>query len=206
MSGRVLGVVLAGGLASRMGGADKGLLSLGGRPLIGRVIERFAPQVDGLVLSANGDPARFATFGLDVLADDISGYPGPLAGLVAAMDRAVGMGFDHVATAAADTPFLPLETVARLKAVAAPVAIAASEIPQGRLQRHPVFGLWPVSLRNDLRHFLGEGQSKVGLFAEQHGLGIAAFPAGTVDPFFNINTPEDLAKAEDLIAKIGQNG
>lgn len=191
---QILGVILAGGLARRMGGGDKGRLMLGRQSLIERVCGRVAPQVGRLVLNANGDAARFADLGLSVVPDDIPDHPGPLAGVLAGMEIAARDGFSHVLTAAADTPFVP-ETLARDLAAAlgsAPIAMAVSE---GR--RQPVFGLWPVELRADLRRALSEGVSKVMQWAGPHGIAEVPFPDGS---FFNVNTPDDLAQARQLCA------
>lgn len=203
MAEAVLGVILAGGLARRMGGGDKGLLRVGGQTLLARVIERLEPQVAGLALNANGDPARFSAFGLPVLADGIAGYPGPLAGVLAGMDWAAGQGAAQIVTVAADTPFFPCDLVPRLQQAAEaqgqPIALAATpDADRGRL-RHPTFGLWPVALREDLRTALGDGLRKVVLWTDAHGTATAEFPAAPFDPFFNVNTPEDLARAEALL-------
>lgn len=193
-------VILAGGRASRMGGGDKGLLDLDGQALLARVIERLGPQAGPLALNANGDPARFAGLGLPVIADGVPGLPGPLAGVLAGLDWAAGLGAEAVVSAAADTPFLPLDLAARLAAAAGPsgLALAASPDAEGRLRLHPTFGLWPVALRGALRQALIQGQRRVAAWAEAQGAGIAAFPSAPFDPFFNVNTPEDLARARDL--------
>jgi len=192
------GVILAGGRASRMGGGDKGLLPLGRSTILGHVIDRLAPQVAGLALNANGDPTRFAALGLPVLPDTVGGLAGPLAGVLAGLDWAAGLGASHVITAAADTPFLPADLVQRLMQAAqtagTPVALAATS--DGR---HPTFGLWPVALREDLRSALAGGLRKVVDWADRHGCASADFPAGPPDPFFNINTPQDLALAEAML-------
>lgn len=195
------GVILAGGQASRMGGGDKGRLLLGGRSLLARVIERTRPQVAALALNANGDPVRFGDLGLPVLPDTVAGFPGPLAGVLAGMDWAAVQGASHVVTVAADTPFLPEDLVPRLLLAAEGGAaiVLASSLVDGRKTRHPTFGLWSVALRNDLRAALARGERKVGLWAEQQGAVPALFPSGFIDPFFNINTPEDLERAEALI-------
>ena len=190
-----LGVILAGGLASRMGGGDKGLLPLGGATILGHVIDRLSPQVAGLALNANGDPGRFVTFGLPVLPDSIGGYAGPLAGVLAGLDWAAEQGADHIVTAAADTPFFPADLVPQLVLAAEtqgkPIALARTE--NGR---HPTFGLWPVALADDLREALNDGVRKVVQWTDRHGTAMADFPSDRFDPFFNVNTPEDLLQAE----------
>ncbi|TVS04714.1 MAG: molybdenum cofactor guanylyltransferase MobA [Rhodobacteraceae bacterium] len=197
-----LGVILAGGQATRMGGGDKGLRLLDGRPLLAHVIERLAPQVSDIVLNANGAPERFADFGLPVVSDTLYGWPGPLAGVLAGMDRAAAQGTDTIVTVAADTPFFPHDLVTRLIEAAAPsgVALAATRA-EGRLWHHPTFGLWPVRLFEDLHLALGRGQRKTILWAERHGAGTAEFSTTPFDPFFNINTPEDLQIAETLMGQ-----
>jgi molybdopterin-guanine dinucleotide biosynthesis protein A len=196
----VLGIVLAGGRATRMGGADKGLLPLGEGRLIDAVLARLGPQVGGVALNANGDPARFADLGLPVLPDSLPDWPGPLAGVLAGLDWAAAQGARAVVSVAADTPFFPADLVARLAAAAGPsgLALAASPDETGRLQRHPTFGLWPVALRGDLRAALTGGLRKIVLWTDGHGAGTAVFPAEPFDPFFNVNTPEDLARAQEL--------
>ena len=196
---RPLGVILAGGLARRMGGGDKGLLPLGGGTILGHVVERLGPQVEGLALSANGDPARFAGLGLPVLPDESDERPGPLAGVLAGLDWAAGEGAEAIVTAAADTPFLPRDLVARLGVAAGTSGLAlAATREEGRIIRHPTFGLWPVALREDLRAALAEGVRKVVVWTDRHGAGTATFddPAG----FFNVNTPEDLETARGMLA------
>jgi molybdopterin-guanine dinucleotide biosynthesis protein A len=194
-----LGLILAGGRATRMGGGDKGLLRLGGRTLLERVVDRLSPQVEGLALNANGDPGRFARFGLPVLADPLPGFPGPLAGVLAGLDWAAAQGADDVVSVAADTPFFPPDLVPRLlmarDGAAVPIALAATPGPE----RHPTFGLWPVALRDDLRAALEGGLRKVVTWTDRHGAASAVFPVGGYDPFFNVNTPEDLAKAEAML-------
>ncbi|MCL6282847.1 molybdenum cofactor guanylyltransferase MobA [Ruegeria sp. 2012CJ41-6] len=200
-----LGVILAGGQATRMGGGDKGLLSLGGTTLLDRVIERLEPQVSGLALNANGDPARFATLGLPVLGDSIDGFAGPLAGVLAGMDWAAGQGAETIVTAAADTPFFPCDLVPRLLLAAEgmqhPLALAATPDPKRGIARQPTFGLWPVALRDDLRAALAGGLRKVVLWTEEHQGREALFETGSIDPFFNVNTPEDLARAEQMLER-----
>jgi molybdopterin-guanine dinucleotide biosynthesis protein A len=206
---KVAGILLAGGLARRMGGGDKPLRRIGGATILERVIARARPQVapGALALNANGDPARFASFGLPVVPDGVAGYPGPLAGVLAGLDWAAEAvpGCSHVASFATDAPFLPADLVARLAgAVAdggADIACAASA---GRA--HPVFALWPVRLRDDLRHALvDEDVRKVDVWTARHRLSVVEFPAEPCDPFFNANRPEDLAEAEALLAR-GEGG
>lgn len=198
-----LGVILAGGQATRMGGGDKGLLPLGDGTLLSNVIDRLEPQVAGLALNANGDAARFAHVGLPVLPDSIEGFAGPLAGVLAGLDWAAEQGADTIITAAADTPFFPADLVPQLLLAAEgmthPLVLAATPDPKRGQVRHPTFGLWPVALRDDLRTALQDGLRKVVLWTDKHHGREAVFPVADFDPFFNVNTPEDLARAETLI-------
>ncbi|WP_133486687.1 molybdenum cofactor guanylyltransferase MobA [Aliiroseovarius marinus] len=200
---RPLGIILAGGLATRMGGGDKGRLPLGDGTLLSHVIDRLAPQVEGMALNANGDPARFADTGLPVLPDSIDGYAGPLAGVLAGLDWAAEQGATHVVSAAADTPFFPRDLVDRLLIAAqrdgTEIALAATLDPQRGAMRQPTFGLWPVALRDDLRAALEDGLRKVVLWTDQHGAATASFLPAPFDPFFNVNTPDDLSQAEQLL-------
>ena len=200
--GPIVGVILAGGRASRMGGGDKGLQEVGGSTILARVIERVQPQVDALVLNANGDPARFASYGLPVIPDTVPGFVGPLAGVLAglAWAEANHPQARYVVTVPADGPFVPRDLVQRLaeKLVAedAELATAASGV-----QTYPVVGLWPVRLRPALHDALtNEGVQKVDAWTRRYRRAIAAFPVEPVDPFFNANTPEQLAEAEQLAA------
>lgn len=188
-----------------MGGGDKGLLPLGDATLLDNVIGRLGPQCSELAINANGDPARFARFGLPVLVDPMADFPGPLAGVLAGLDWAAEIGAEAIVTAAADTPFLPDDLVARLTAEAAekgvPIALAASADEAGVQRRHPTFGLWPTGLREDLRAALSGGLRKIVLWTDRHGAATVPFPTASFDPFFNVNTPEDMARAEALLAK-----
>jgi molybdopterin-guanine dinucleotide biosynthesis protein A len=197
-----MGVILAGGRATRMGGGDKGLHALGPCRILDHVIARLAPQCAGLALNANGDPARFAEFGLPVLPDSLDGHLGPLAGVLAGLDWAAQRGANSIITAAADTPFFPKELVERLARGVGPtgLCLAASPDATGTLRRHPTFGLWPVSLRHDLRGALLDGQRKMMTWADHHNAGTAVFSGAEGDPFFNINTPDDIARAERRLA------
>jgi molybdopterin-guanine dinucleotide biosynthesis protein A len=194
------GVLLAGGLARRMGGGDKPMRTIGGRTILARVIARLKPQCDGLILNANGDPARFAAFGLPVIADTVENFPGPLAGILAALDWTAESRPDvgWVLSAAADCPFLPRDLVARLQqariAQGAQLAVAASAG-----QTHPVIGLWSVSLREELRYALvQEDIRKIDRWTERYKLATVTWPAEPLDPFFNANTMDDIAEAERL--------
>jgi molybdopterin-guanine dinucleotide biosynthesis protein A len=194
------GVLLAGGLARRMGGGDKPMRTIGGRTILARVIARLAPQCDGFILNANGDPARFAAFGLPVIADTVADFPGPLAGILAALDwtTANRPNVEWVLSAAADCPFLPRDLVARLQqariAQDAQLAVAASAG-----QTHPVIGLWSVALRDELRHALVvEDIRKIDRWTARYRLATVTWPAEPLDPFFNANTMDDIAEAERL--------
>jgi len=193
------GVILAGGQSTRMGGGDKGLLKLGGRTLLDQVADRLEPQVCEVALNANGDASRFNT-SLPVIADSIGDFAGPLAGVLAGLDWAASRGHSHIVTAAADTPFFPCDLVPRLLLAAeeAPIALAATP-EKGRINRHPTFGLWPVELRDDLRAALEGGLRKVVLWTDKHGTALAEFSTAPFDPFFNVNTPEDMELAEGMI-------
>jgi molybdopterin-guanine dinucleotide biosynthesis protein A len=194
------GVLLAGGLARRMGGGDKPMRTIGGRTILDRVIARLAPQCDGLVLNANGDPARFAAFGLPVIADTVRDFPGPLAGILAALDWTAANRPDvaWILSAAADCPFLPRDLVARLQQARieqdAQLAVAASAG-----QTHPVIGLWSVNLREELRHALvKEDIRKIDRWTARYRLATVTWPVEPLDPFFNANTMDDIAEAERL--------
>jgi len=202
---RVVGLLLAGGQSRRMGGGDKALRLLGGIALLDRVIERLRPQVDALVLNANGDRARFARFALPTVADSVPGFAGPLAGVLAGLDWAASHRPDcpYVVSVATDAPFLPADLVARLAhgldEARADLACAASG---GR--SHPVFGLWPVWLRDDLRRaVVDQAISKVDLWTARYVLATVPFDDQPVDPFFNANRPEDLETAAALLKAAG---
>lgn len=200
---RIAGVILAGGLARRMGGGDKALLRLDGRTLLARVIDRLTPQVGPLALNANGDPGRFAAFGLPVIADTVEGFAGPLAGVLAGLRWAEQRSCSHIVTAAADTPFFPDDLVDRLRRAAEdagqPIALAATHDPQRGLSEHPTFGLWPVALADDLERALQDGLRKVIVWTSRHGAARALFDDAGAWPFFNVNTPEDMVEAERIV-------
>jgi molybdopterin-guanine dinucleotide biosynthesis protein A len=197
------GVVLAGGLARRMGGGDKPLREIGGRTILAHVIARLKPQCEGLLLSANGDPSRFASFGLPVIADGVNEYLGPLAGILAGLDWVAGHfpEIEWLASAPGDCPFLPADLVPRLHeariAAAAPLACASSGG-----QRHHAAALWPVALRDDMRAALRDGTRRIEAWTARHGVAVADWPTAPVDPFFNVNTPEDVALAERLAQQV----
>jgi molybdopterin-guanine dinucleotide biosynthesis protein A len=205
MTAPALGLLLAGGRARRMGGGDKCMLLLGGRPLLARQIDRARPQVRRLLLNANGDPARFAAFGLPVVADSVAGFAGPLAGVLAGMEWAEASARDlpWVLSIASDTPFFPSDLAERLLSAAttqqADIAVAASG---GR--PHPVFALWPKHLAAELRHALvDEAMRKIDAWTARYRTVVVEFPATRCDPFFNVNTPQDLAEAERILAAGG---
>lgn len=196
-----LGLVLAGGLARRMGGGDKAFLKIGGKTILERALARFRPQCTDLVLNANGDPKRFESYGLPVVADDIPDFAGPLAGILAGLDWAVqnASHIEWIASIPGDCPFLPRDLVPRLHAARNKEGKALACARSGDW-RHPVAGIWPVALRADLRNaLLNEGLHKIEVWTGRHGIAIAEWPDKPIDPFFNVNTPEDLAKAEDLV-------
>lgn len=202
----VTGVLLAGGLSRRMGGGDKCLRDLAGKPMLSHVIERLEPQVDALVINANGDPDRFAPFGLPVVSDTLVGFAGPLAGVLAGMRWSARSAPEArwVVTASADAPFLPLDLVQRLLAAAdaGPETIA---LARSSGEMHPVIGLWPVALADDLEAQLDAGTRKVLDWTARHRVVAVEFPllrfhGRLIDPFFNANTPEELDEARALIA------
>jgi molybdopterin-guanine dinucleotide biosynthesis protein A len=198
-----LGLVLAGGLARRMGGGDKARIRIGGKTILERVLARLAPQCSAIIINANGDPARFADTGLPVVADSVPDFAGPLAGILAGLDWAAAHTPDiaDVVSVPGDCPFLPGDLVARLsaarQAAGAPLACARSGD-----WRHPVAGLWRVALRDDLRKALvEENLHKIETWTARHGVAIADWPDKPIDPFFNVNTPADAAEAERIAAQ-----
>lgn len=202
---KVVGLLLAGGQSRRMGGGDKALRLLDGVSLLERVIERMLPQVEALVLNANGELGRFASFGLPVVADSIPDYAGPLAGVLAGLDWTDANRPDcsHIVSVATDAPFLPRDLVSRLvhavEQFGADLACAASAG-----QPHPVIGLWPVRLREELRRaVVDEAIRKVDLWTARYRLATVTFPSEPIDPFFNANRPEDLAAAAAILAAQG---
>ena len=187
-----------------MGGGDKCLRLLGGRPILAHIIERLKPQVSDIVINANGDASRFARFGLPVVADSVAGFAGPLAGIHAGLEwvKASRPGIRYGVTIAADTPFFPLDLVQRFIAeLKHGPALVVARSEEGT---YPVVGLWPVALAGDIERSLKQGMRKVGGWTEQHGAVEVSFPpveigGRPIDPFFNINRPEDLAEAEALV-------
>ena len=197
-----LGLILAGGLARRMGGGDKPLTRVGSKTILSRVIERMTPQCQRLILNANGDPTRFADTGLPVIPDDVPDFAGPLAGILAGLDWAAvhAQEVAYVASVPGDCPFLPDDLVERLhqarRKMGAGVPLACARSGEWR---HPVVGLWPLALREDLRKALvEEDMRKIEVWTARHGVAVADWPDQPVDPFFNVNTPEDAARAERI--------
>lgn len=200
---RTYGLILAGGLARRMGGCDKALIRIGGQTILARVLERISADCVGIIINANGDPDRFAQFNLPVVPDSVAGFVGPLAGILAGLDwiaREVPE-IEWIVSVPGDCPFVPRVLVPRLhaarEAAGTPLAVARSGG-----QAHPVVGLWRVTLRNDLRHaIVDEGLRKIDSWTARHGVVAVEWPDHPNDPFFNVNTPEDLAAAEGVIAQ-----
>ena len=198
-----LGLVLAGGLARRMGGGDKARITIGGVTILQRVLACLKPQCTGLVINANGDPARFADTKLPVVSDNVPDFAGPLAGILAGLDWAAANApaIEWLVSVPGDCPFLPKNLVARLHEVRATSNVPLACARSGEW-RHPVVGLWPISLREDLRHALiGENLHKIELWTARHSIAIAEWPTIPFDPFFNVNTPKDAAQAEAIAAK-----
>ena len=195
-----LGLILAGGLARRMGGGDKARIHIGGVSILERVLDRLRPQCSRVIINANGDPKRFADTRLAVVADSVPDFSGPLAGILAGLDWAAAnaQACEWVASVPGDCPFLPKDLVARLHEARLTGGAALACARSGKW-RHPVAGLWPISLRENLRAALvDEGVRKIEVWTAQHGVAIADWPSAPVDPFFNVNTPDDAACAEDL--------
>jgi molybdopterin-guanine dinucleotide biosynthesis protein A len=197
---KTLGLVLAGGLARRMGGGDKARIRIGGATILERTLERLKPQCSRIVINANGDAARFADTRLAVVADSVPDFAGPLAGILAGLDWAAANApaFEWLVSVPGDCPFLPKDLVTRLHdaRIAAGTLLACAKSGE---QTHPVVGLWPISLRENLLHALvGEGLRKIDLWTARHGVATAAWPIAPVDPFLNVNTPDDAARAEDI--------
>ncbi|HWP25655.1 MAG TPA: molybdenum cofactor guanylyltransferase MobA [Xanthobacteraceae bacterium] len=195
-----LGLILAGGLARRMGGGDKIMLEVGGKRILDRVLERLRPQCAAIILNANGDPARFAHAQLPVVPDSIPEYVGPLAGILAGLEWAAAHRPDltDVVSVPGDCPFLPHDLVSRLDAIrtAAHTPLACAKSGDWR---HPVVGLWPVALREDLRAALcGEGVRKIEVWTARYGVALASWPDQPFDPFFNVNTPDDVTAAQSV--------
>ena len=201
----VAGVILAGGMSRRMGGGDKTQLNVGGKPLISHALERLRLQTRRIAINSNGDPESFARYSLPVIRDSVENRAGPLAGVLVGMEWASAQGCEAVVSVAGDTPFFPQDLVRRLvEAVRLsdlPIMIAASRNSENEPVRHPTFGLWPVSLREDLKKALSGGVRKVVAWADKHGIESVEFERGRVDPFFNINTREDLEFARKMLAQ-----
>ena len=202
MTIETFGLVLAGGLARRMGGGDKALIRIGNQTILERTLARLTPQVSGAVLNANGDLARFASSGLPVVADSVPDFAGPLAGILAGLDwvAANKPGVEWVVSVPGDCPFLPRDLVAKLHAAREREDKALACAHSGDW-RHPVVGLWQVALCEDLRHAITvEDLRKIEVWTARHGVALADWPVEPVDPFFNVNTPEDVEKATRLAA------
>ena len=198
-----LGLVIAGGLARRMGGGDKARIKIGSASILQRVLACLTPQCSRVIINANGDPARFADTGLPVIADSVPDFAGPLAGILAGLDWAAQNvpAAEWLVSVPGDCPFLPKDLVTRLyeARVTSNVPLACARSGEWR---HPVVGLWSIKLREDLRHALmSEGLHKIELWTARHGIAIAEWPTAPFDPFFNVNTPKDVAQAGAIAAK-----
>lgn len=212
-TGIVAGVLLAGGMSRRMGGVEKALMALGGKPLVVHAADRMAPQVASLILNANGDPARFACLPLEIVPDPTTDRPGPLAGILGALDWFAENAPEVAAVASvpADTPFVPDDLVARLREGLASQSGTPVAVAQSRGRRHPVIGLWTRGAASEIRAALERGERKAEAMIDR--LGAVAVPfsdldiAGhAVDPFFNINTPDDFSTAQAILTGLGQRG
>ena len=197
-----LGVILAGGQAQRMGGIDKGRLKIGDASILEIIIKCLSFQLDKIVLNANGDLTRFSDLEIDVIPDTIKGYVGPLAGILTGLRFAEQNGFSSILTVASDTPFFPVDLLSKLSNVSpqqrALISIAATK-QKDKLIRHPTFGLWSVSLADDLEKNIHAGLRKIVLWADRHSAKTILFPSSEYDPFFNINTQGDLEDAQRRI-------
>ena len=196
-------VILAGGRATRMGGGDKPLKVLRGVPILSHVLARVARHGRGLVLNANGDASRFAPFGLPVVADAEGDFPGPLAGILAGLDWAAARGMaGDVLSVPGDCPFIPHDLGERLEEARQAAGVSLACAGSGGW-KHPVIGLWPVSLREELRAAMAAGERKIDRFTARFGCATAEWPVEPFDPFFNVNTPDELSEAERLAALVG---
>lgn len=200
---RTAGLVLAGGQATRMGGGQKALLEISGKSLLARVLERLAPQLGDIAISANSEPELYAPFGLPVLPDTLEDFPGPLAGVLSGLRWAKGLGFSHIVSVAGDTPFFPDDLVSRLEASGGVIGMAATHDPDRGAMRQPTFGLWPVDLADDLESALKEGTRKIVVWANRHGVSEVVYPSQPFDPFFNVNTPGDMLTAKEYVEAYG---
>lgn len=199
----VAGVVLAGGLSTRMGGTDKCLLELNGTSLLQRAADKLRQQVGSVAINTNSDASAYQSLGLPVLHDSFEGFAGPLAGVLTGMEWAHTQGASHIITVAADTPFFPDDLVAEMQTVLSAqtgkIAIAETSGIGGKYFNHPTFGLWPVALRDDLRDALEHGVRKVMQWVKPHGVVKVAFSVDPIDPFFNVNRPEDYVLAQQYM-------
>lgn len=201
---RCVGIVLAGGRSTRMGGHDKALLTLGGRALVRNAVERLSPQVGDIAVNSNADPASLPLFGVPVIPDADEKRSGPLAGVLSGLRWASSLSSrpSAIITAAVDTPFFPTDLAERLRAASDDQSRTVIAATGGQV--HPTFALWPVALADDLERFLADARSlSVMAFAERDGFEVVDFgQTGTLDPFFNINTPADLAVAEAALGSM----
>jgi molybdopterin-guanine dinucleotide biosynthesis protein A len=199
----IVGLILAGGLARRMGGRDKAFLPFAGSDLVHRAVARLSLQCDRVIINANGERYRFAALELPVVSDTVAGFAGPLAGILAGLDWLA----THVPTARllsvpVDGPFFPDDLAARLEGAADAQGVTAACAQSGG-RRHGVYALWPVGMREELRRALTvDGLRKVDTWLAQHDVAVAEWPTQPFDPFFNVNTPDDLARAEQHLQRL----
>ncbi|MGY9035355.1 MAG: molybdenum cofactor guanylyltransferase MobA [Rhodobacterales bacterium] len=200
---KILGVILAGGKGTRMGGEEKGLIKLNNKSLIEYSIERLKPQVNRLVINANNNLTKYSEFNTPIVSDPLPGFLGPLAGVLAGLEYADQKGYSHIVTVAADTPFFPKNLISLFLTVAKNhngLAIATTQDKNNNIQRHPTFGIWPCHLRKNLRTHIVNGLRKIVIWTEKHNAGEALFDDNKkLDPFFNINTPADLNTAKAVL-------
>ena len=197
----VFAIILAGGLSTRMGGGNKALRMLGADTLLTHVVRRLRPQCDRLAINTNGDPEQFQDYALPVVPDSFAGFAGPLAGVLAGMEWAASGGGESVVSVSVDTPFVPQDLMHRLREARgrSGVAVAASPDASGQLRDHPTCALWPVALAPEVRAALESGLHRIGQFAAAYDPGRAVFDSQPLDPFLNVNTPEDLRRAARLV-------
>lgn len=200
---KTAGLVLAGGQATRMGGGQKALMDMSGRTLLARVLDRLESQVDQIAINANRELERYEAFGHPIVTDTLKDFPGPLAGVLTGMRWAEDQGFSHIVSVAGDTPFFPNDLVARMEAASGVIAMAATRDPKRGVLRQPTFGHWPVALADDLEQALKDGMRKIVAWANPYSVAEVIYDPTPFDPFFNVNTPDDMIVASQYAAEHG---